>query len=100
MAKNGKKAVREAFRNSVFKRDGNRCVMCGKKDDKLDSHHIIDRHEMPDGGYTLDNGITLCAGEDKDNCHYKAEVYHSTGTAYPGYSPENLYSKIKSKCKP
>lgn len=34
----------------------------------LDAHHIVDRNEMEDGGYTLDNGATLCG-----DCHLKAE---------------------------
>ena len=92
-----KKAVREAFRTAVFERDGYACVMCGKKIGKLDAHHIEDRHTQPDGGYTLDNGITLCADDnDKNNCHWKAEQYHATGKAYPSYSPEELRQKVKN----
>jgi 5-methylcytosine-specific restriction endonuclease McrA len=91
-----KKQIRDNFRNSVFKRDKNKCVMCGKKDGKLDAHHITDRSLMPSGGYTPFNGITLCAGDDKDNCHWKAEQYHITGVAHPNYSPEDLYGKIGS----
>lgn len=92
-----KKEVRERFRNEVFKRDKYCCVCCGFKSNKekaneeLDSHHITDRTEIINGGYVKENGITLCA-----ECHWKAEQYHSTGTAYPGYSPEALYSKIGS----
>jgi hypothetical protein len=51
---------------------------------------------MPNGGYVPENGITLCAGEDQDNCHWKAEQYHATGTALPGFSPDDLYAKIGS----
>jgi 5-methylcytosine-specific restriction endonuclease McrA len=91
-----KKEIRTCFRNSVFVRDKHKCVMCGKKDGKLDAHHIKDRSEIPNGGYTVFNGITLCAGDDKDNCHWKAEQYHITGVAHPGYSPEELYKKIGS----
>lgn len=90
-----KKQVRDAFRNAVFKRDGNKCLMCGKTG-QLDAHHIQNRSLMPYGGYTIWNGITLCAGEDKDNCHWKAEQYHCTGVAYPGYSPKDLFKKICS----
>jgi hypothetical protein len=91
-----KKQIREAFRQAVFERDGYCCLMCGKKAGKLDAHHIEDRLDMPNGGYVPENGITLCAGDDTDNCHWKAEQYHATGAAYPGYSPEELFARIGS----
>jgi len=93
---NKKKQIREAFRNAVFARDKHQCVMCGKKNCKLDSHHITDRHNFVNGGYVLENGITLCAAEDQHNCHWKAEQFHLTGVAYPGFSVEDLYRKIGS----
>lgn len=92
-----KKAVRKLFRDSCYKRDGFRCAVCGMKSSKdhaeeeLDAHHITDRNLMPNGGYVKENGISLCA-----QCHEKAEVFHSTGTALPGYSVEDLYKKINS----
>jgi hypothetical protein len=91
-----KKSLREAFRVAVFARDGQRCAMCGRSDRKLDAHHIMDRHDMPHGGYIAENGITLCAGEDEDNCHWKAEQWHATGVAFPGYAPEDLFERIGS----
>lgn len=90
-----KKQKRDNFRNKVFSRDKNQCVMCGKKG-RLDAHHITDRKEIFDGGYVPENGITLCAGEDQDNCHWKAEQFHCTGVFHPGYSPDDLYAKIGS----
>ena len=89
-----KKQVRDAFRTAVFKRDGDKCRVCNKPDseeDPLDAHHITDRNEMPNGGYVKENGIALC-GEH----HKLAEVFHSTGTAAPGFSPEDLYKMIGS----
>ena len=47
---------------------------------------------MPNGGYVLENGITLC----KDPCHLKAEQFHSTGISHLDYSPEDLYKVIDS----
>lgn len=90
-----KKLIRDAFRNAVFKRDGHKCVMCGKTG-QLDAHHVTNRGLMVNGGYVKENGITLCAGNDKNNCHWKAEQYHLTGVPYSGYSPEELYLKIGS----
>ena len=46
---------------------------------------------MPNGGYVKENGISLCPG-----CHEKAEVFHETGTALPGWAPDDLYRKIGS----
>src|SRR5688572_3396976 len=89
-----KKSIREAFRQAVFDRDGHRCAMCGRSDVKLDAHHITDRHDMPNGGYVAENGITLC--DCPQGCHWKAEHHHATGKSYPGYSPEELYAKIGS----
>lgn len=92
-----KQQIRKNFRDSCYKRDGFRCAMCNTKSSKdkaeeeLDAHHITDRTEMPNGGYVKENGISLCP-----DCHQKAEVFHSTGTAHPGYAPEDLYKKINS----
>lgn len=86
-----KKEIRAKFREVVFSRDKNKCRVCGKADTPLDAHHITDRNEMPNGGYVLENGISLCS-----NCHILAEKYHETGVAVPGYSPEDLYSRIGS----
>lgn len=99
MAKEAKKAMRQHFNEVCLKRDRHRCVMCGKlnnpasskTEDHLDVHHITDRSLMAAGGYVLQNGISLC-----HDCHEKAEEYHRTGTAHPGYSPQDLYAKINS----
>lgn len=89
-----KKQLRADFRDAVFARDGWKCAMCGRGDVKLDAHHIIDRHDMPHGGYVAENGITLCDVEQ--GCHWKAERWHATGVAHPGYSPQELFDRIGS----
>jgi 5-methylcytosine-specific restriction endonuclease McrA len=90
-----KKRIRQQFRDSVFDRDGNRCRVCGwsvqTAELQLDAHHITDRNLMPNGGYVAANGISLCP-----SCHQKAEAFHDTGTALPGWSPEDLYQRIGS----
>ena len=94
---NKKKEIREKFRNDCFKRDKYSCVMCGFKSSvlnsqkELDAHHITDRNLIPNQGMTSWNGISLC-----ETCHIKAEEFHSTGIAHPGYSVEDLYKKIGS----
>ena len=87
-----KKMVRQKFRDSVFKRDRNKCVIC-KKTENLDVHHITDRSLMPFGGYVKENGISLCLE------HFAiAEMYHqSDGETYEeGFHPKQLYNKIGS----
>jgi hypothetical protein len=76
-----KKSIREAFRTAVFQRDGYRCVICNSPD-HINAHHITNRDEMKDGGYSVDNGITLCW-----KCHLLAEKFY----------PNNLYLMIGSK---
>lgn len=68
--------TREEFKENVFKRDGGKCVCCGLTEDKnvkLDAHHIIERRLWDDGGYYLDNGVTLC-DQGEAGCHFKAET--------------------------
>lgn len=92
-----KKLIRKNFRDACYKRDGFRCAMCNMKSSKdkaeqeLDAHHITDRNLLPNGGYVKENGISLC-----EECHKKAEEFHSTGVAHPGYAPDDLYRKINS----
>lgn len=80
------------FRKAVFDRDGHKCRMCGAAGE-LDAHHITDRHDLPNGGYVAENGISLCP-----DCHIKAEKYHMSGHREwePGYHPDQLYTHIGS----
>jgi len=88
-----KQEVRKEFREAVFARDGYQCKICGHNvKEELSAHHITDRNEMPNGGYVPENGITLC----DIGCHSIAEQYHRTGSALPGFSPDDLYKKIGS----
>lgn len=94
-----KERIRERFREGVFRRAGYRCQGpgCTVKTTRdravalLDAHHITDRTLMPGGGYVVENGIALCA-----SCHRKAEVFHESGTALEGWSPEDLYARVGS----
>lgn len=91
-----KKQIRNKFRNDVLSRDNFKCKVCGREDVNLDVHHIKDRHDMPNGGYVPENGITLC--DCVDGCHIKAEKYHISGNKefVPGYHPNDLYKLINS----
>ena len=93
-----KKKIRENFRDSVFKRDKFRCVMCGLQatpqnvNDILDCHHITNRNKMPNGGYVKENGISLC----KDKCHLLAEEVEQGLATHSGFEIHNLYSIVES----
>lgn len=91
-----KKEIRRAFRLAVFSRDFYHCKMCGAAGEDrqegydeglppLDAHHITNRDDMPNGGYVMENGITVCP-----DCHLKAEAEEE------GYTPDILYKKIGS----
>lgn len=87
-----KKAIRANFRDAVFGRDNHRCKVCGKESSFLDAHHITNRKQMPNGGYVLENGISLCA-----KCHVKAEEeYFAVIELHPNYASEKLYELIAS----
>jgi len=53
---------RDEFRESVFKRDNYKCVICSEP--AKDAHHIIERRlfteDFEKGGYFIDNGASLC----------------------------------------
>ena len=85
------KRWRNAFREGVFARDGHRCVCCGRP--AVDAHHITDRHDLPNDGYAIENGISLCAWH-----HRLAEVYNMASGMYwiRGYHPYDLYARIGS----
>ena len=86
-----KHVIRERFRCSVFERDKHTCRTCGSTNVRLDAHHITDRHEMPNGGYVKENGISLC-----DMCHVKAEQFHMGLDVPLGFHPDDLYRLIDS----
>ena len=83
-----KKQVRKEFRDSVFQRDNGECRTCkrdGKDTPATVAHHIIDSSQVPDGGYTLANGISLC-----NDCHWKSERHWMRLLTDPMFHPEEL----------
>jgi hypothetical protein len=57
---------RDAFREAVFDRDGGQCVVPWCDHYAVDAHHLMERRLWEDGGYHLDNGVSLCAGHHKE----------------------------------
>lgn len=87
-----KKQLRRDFVEKCLERDHDKCRVCGEPQG-ITVHHVTDRNEMPEGGYSPLNGITLCV-----DCHWKAEVWHMSGNkeAHPGFHPDELYAMIGS----
>ena len=106
-----KTLIRRKFRDDTFVRDGNCCKWCGEDfsdqdhpENYLDAHHITDRSKMPNGGYVMENGISLCKenlndeGNVADSCHMKAEEFHLSDEEewVDGMHPDDLYKLIGS----
>lgn len=64
-----KQQVREIFRHKVFERDHGECVVPWCNELAVDAHHIIERRlwkeDSEDGGYLVDNGVSLCKEHHK-----------------------------------
>ena len=82
--------TRDQFRESVFARDGHKCVVCGSTE-KLDAHHIIERRLWGDGGYYLENGATVCEVHHLEaeattlSCDRLRELCHTTRFPIPSH---------------
>lgn len=60
MSSRGSKLLsRDEFREGVFARDKHKCVVCGQE--AKDAHHLLERRLFADGGYYLENGVSLCS---------------------------------------
>lgn len=57
--------TRKDFREGVFARDRNNCVVPNCTNKVADAHHIIERRLWSDGGYYIDNGASLCTKHHK-----------------------------------
>lgn len=56
---------RKKFRQEVFGRDNNNCIVPWCSNESDDAHHILERELWEDGGYIKDNGASVC------NHHHK-----------------------------
>jgi len=57
---------RKDFREAVLGRDNHSCVWCDMP--AQDAHHLMERRLFDDGGYVVNNGVSVCGP-----CHIKAE---------------------------
>lgn len=90
--------TRDQFREAVFARDQDRCVVCGQPGQ--DAHHILERRLFDDGGYYLSNGATLCgphhieAEQTTLSVEAIREAAHITAPALPShFYPDERYDK-------
>ena len=105
--------LRKAFQESVFERDDYRCKVCSEGSTQLFAHRINDWPNNTDGGFTVENGITLCLeckhealalkrGKDSPLWHlsplpeYRA-IYDQNALRTPPHHPDQLYQLIRSK---
>ncbi len=89
---------REDFSKEVFKRDNYTCVMCDNP--AVDAHHLFDRKLFDDGGYYINNGVSLCEEHHIDaeksilsleKLRYKSIIVK---TVYPRtLNPQKRYDK-------
>jgi hypothetical protein len=103
--------TRDEFRESVFKRDDFKCVICGNEG--KDAHHILERRLWDDGGYYVSNGATLCTehhilaektllscDEIRDACGIKVPLlpsYFDRDKKYDKWGNEILTSGMRVK---
>lgn len=89
--------TRQEFKDHVFRRDNFTCAFCSKP--AQDAHHIIERKLWSDGGYYIENGVSVCeehhlACERTDisvediikTCNIKRILP-------PGFDPKYIYDK-------
>ncbi|MFA5491006.1 MAG: RNA ligase family protein [Candidimonas sp.] len=57
---------RQEWVTAVMNRDGHRCIRCSVPATEV--HHIMDRKLFIDGGYVVDNGVSVC-----NDCHLLME---------------------------
>lgn len=89
---------RDEFRETVFKRDGYKCVMCNEK--AVDCHHIFDRKLFENGGYFISNGASLCSEHhlEAENCDISVEEIRTAAGITniilpPDLKPDVVYNK-------
>ena len=70
----------------VRKRDGLKCISCGKENIRLNSHHLISKKILK-FAYDLNNGVSLCS-----YCHAFSPI---NSPHLAGWEFENI---IKDKC--
>lgn len=97
--------TRDQFREAVFQRDGQKCVVC--KQTAVDAHHILERKLWDDGGYYLENGASVCqehhllAESTEISCQELRKLSNIKQFPLPAHLYENQeYDKWGNICLP
>lgn len=56
---------RKSFRQAVFSRDDHTCIVPWCQNTAVDAHHILERELWSNGGYTPQNGVSVCERHHK-----------------------------------
>jgi len=65
------------WRTEIFKRDNYTCVVCSKRGDKLQAHHLENYSSCREKRFDINNGVTLCILCHR-NFHSKYGVVRNT----------------------
>lgn len=97
--------TRDQFRDLVFKRDNYLCVVC--KQPAIDAHHIYERKLWNDGGYYIENGVSLCqehhllSESTEISCQKLRDLAKITNFPLPEHFYKNQeYDKWGNPCLP
>lgn len=69
--------MHDRWSDLIKKRDGYKCVICGKYSKWNHAHHLDGYDWFVMGRYELRNGVTLCGG--KNGCHMKFHNKYGRG---------------------
>lgn len=80
------------FRKKVYERDGWTCQICHKKGGNLCVHHLDGFNWCIEKRYDLNNGITLCDGQN--GCHQNFHKEYGYG-----YNTKLQFNEFVEKCR-
>ena len=87
------------WRETVFKRDGHRCLFCSSSSGTLQAHHIRQWINHPDLRYEPDNGVTLCRpcheSIDGKEDHYADRFLAYVTTRAPVYLTDDELDRLR-----
>lgn len=80
------KGIYHQWRNKVMEKYSGTCVACGRKDGRIETHHLVPYHADPSKRFDVSNGVVLCF-----NCH----VQFHKDYGWRNNTPEQFYEWLK-----